>query len=522
MKVSKAYIDSSLFDRDLRFYDIKRRLESFGLKFTAKKNEATIVLHEKNVELGQWAFWFDEPFDNKQKRAFYFSADDFSKVASSVEEIEKWRDLYHQVKLEESIANSLSLVRGFDNNLFKKKHGDEAFFKFLLQYLSWYASSEWEFNFKYVASTLMELAQSQDIELSITDHLRNSENEIILVLPDNEIVSLDSPSLECSLLAGQILLGSLKSYSNDEDDGVMLSWDYIIGKLHYPIGLFSKDDGNMVLHSQGLARLKILPSECLALENGATKEIEGKTYEVVKDEFVFAGHSYFALSFNGKRNVDNEGRNLISSEELGIISSSIAHELNNPIAGILASIALLQLEDDLPDDIEKTLKDMEEGAKRCRDLIQVFLGFTKEGSSSYAQRSIKESFKQSLDMLRFRMVESDCRLNILRSDESIDFKRNINPSIMTMIFYLLMNEVLTHYSHYQLVKEEQLGTINGRMKEYEDRMAFRFDNVSLKSFLEKLNNLKLLHHLFDLSLLELKIENDKIILKDKIGMCLAD
>lgn len=517
----KAYIDSSLFDRDLRFYDIKRRMESLRLDFVDIKDDSTIVFHDDNIHEGQWSFWFDEKIPDENLRSFNFSSENFNEVEKVIPEIAKWYLLYSENQKEQAIAESLELVRNFDINSFKIKHGEEAYFRFLLQYLSWYASSEWEFSLKDVSNTLSELARSMDIDLEIipdiSSEVSKESNRIILQLPDDVLVSIHSSSLECSLVVGQIILGTLKSYSNEEEESEILSWDYVLGKLNFPVALFSKEDGNMVLHGQGFSRLKILPSECLVLENGATKEIDGKTYEVIKDCFNFSGHSYFALSFVGK---NSHNAKLISSEELGIISSSIAHELNNPIAGILASIALLQLEDDLPDDTEKTLKDMEEGAKRCRDLIQVFLGFTKEGTQNYTQRRIQDSFKQSLDMLRFRMVESDCRINFQRSSESVEFKRCINPSIMTMILYLLMNEVLTSYSHFQLIKEEQLETINGKMKEYEDRMVFKFENVNLKSFAERVQAMKLLHHLFDLSLLELTIENDRITLKDRISMSL--
>ena len=63
----------------------------------------------------------------------------------------------------------------------------------------------------------------------------------------------------------------------------------------------------------------------------------------------------------------------VSSEELGIISSSIAHELNNPLGGILAGLSVLLLED-LEMENRLSLEEMKRGTERCRQLINIFLG----------------------------------------------------------------------------------------------------------------------------------------------------
>lgn len=63
--------------------------------------------------------------------------------------------------------------------------------------------------------------------------------------------------------------------------------------------------------------------------------------------------------------------------ELGTIGSSIAHELNNPLGGLLSYLQLIRM--DLPknDPMLPDLVEMEKGALRCRDIIQNLLGFTR-------------------------------------------------------------------------------------------------------------------------------------------------
>lgn len=72
--------------------------------------------------------------------------------------------------------------------------------------------------------------------------------------------------------------------------------------------------------------------------------------------------------------------------ELGTIGSSIAHELNNPLGGLISFLQLIRM--DLPKDssIMEDLQEMEKGALRCKDIIQNLLGFTRSSALEGAQR----------------------------------------------------------------------------------------------------------------------------------------
>lgn len=63
--------------------------------------------------------------------------------------------------------------------------------------------------------------------------------------------------------------------------------------------------------------------------------------------------------------------------ELGTIGSSMAHELNNPLAGLLTFIELIKSEPDTKDEFKKELEEMEKIGFKARDIIQNLLIFSR-------------------------------------------------------------------------------------------------------------------------------------------------
>lgn len=90
------------------------------------------------------------------------------------------------------------------------------------------------------------------------------------------------------------------------------------------------------------------------------------------DQFV---HQYRDITSQ----VQEERRQTESAKllDMGILGSSIAHELNNPLGGALAYIQLLQKELPPEDPLQEDLQLMRSGAERCRSIIENLLNFTR-------------------------------------------------------------------------------------------------------------------------------------------------
>ena len=81
--------------------------------------------------------------------------------------------------------------------------------------------------------------------------------------------------------------------------------------------------------------------------------------------------------------------------ELGTISSSIAHELNNPLAGVLSYLQLILMDLSPSHSSFEDIKQMETSAMQCKEIVENLLGFSRiqddEESSKFKLQDIIEN-----------------------------------------------------------------------------------------------------------------------------------
>ena len=104
--------------------------------------------------------------------------------------------------------------------------------------------------------------------------------------------------------------------------------------------------------------------------------------------------------------------------ELGTIGSSIAHQLNNPIGGMLSHIQLLLM--DLKtldfkgkDDLYKELKEMESGTRRCAEIVRDLLGFTRRADEHEAHdHDLAEIVEQAIKITELQTRSRGIRFKL--------------------------------------------------------------------------------------------------------------
>lgn len=287
-------------------------------------------------------------------------------------------------------------------------------------------------------------------------------------------------------------------------------WEEVFALLGMPVSLISAK-GELLLHNQEFLKLGILPNQCLNLNDGAEFEKDQVLYKVYRKQVGVEERRTDLFSFVSIETAAVKRGKNISFEQLGIISSSIAHELNNPIGGILAALSLLELEDYWDDDGRMALKEMKKSAERCKNLVQIFLGFSRTSSRYHTavNRDFTSAFEQALNLVRFRMIESNSYLTIDYRDTNQTYGKEFNTSAVAMVFYLILSEVLTLFSHRRLIAGQDHAPILAKISQYDDRVEIEFnEGLNLE---ERLNNSKLMSQLLDMEGLSLYVDGHRII-----------
>lgn len=357
---------------------------------------------------------------------------------------------------------------------------------------------------KQFAKVNIEKSKFQFLSAGNLAELSASENFLLLPPFKGEFIAMemnwdedDIFKLIKRLFFFYTLVNFFKSQHDIEDpffDEAL--WEGVLDSIPFPVALLSLN-GEVHQHNSLFAKLSFPPSNCLKLKLREKIMINDIPYNIYRKEVHHLDHDkilfvFFTESFFLK----GDGNLTPSGQELGIISSSIAHELNNPIAGIQAALSLLQLDESLNQEASQTLQEMKNGAMRCKQLIETFLGFSRANPKNIVSESamspIDICYQQAQNLLRFRTVESGIRFNF-ESIKHADFRAQVNPSLLTMTFYLILGELMTLYSHQLLVanKNQIEKVIKGEIIESSQEIQIQLHelNISTLSLSKLIQNL---------------------------------
>lgn len=442
------------------------------------------------------------------------------KISSAKERIRESEYLYEKMKSIE-ILMSLENINEAKINLFN------SFLDLELQLMQEENIENWNVFFKAFSKKSHDI---QGIALLKYEELLKQEsafdeNTLLFKLPfEDYLISIHfkvfsqekDAVLVVQLLSTTMRVIELRDQKLVKGDGEIDLWKKVFSKIPYPMAIIS-DLGDLLIYNESFAKIGILPKECLRFKDLESSEIYKSFYKIKRIDFPInlLNVSYFVFYTVDKNEIpkskthkDKQIHINSTVDELGIISSSIAHELNNPLAGILAALSLLSLEDDWSVDALADLSDMKSGARRCKELVEIFLGFSKFSPSAQSKISIQDSFDQALNLLRFRMIESNLRVDIKYIGTLEKFSHQINSSVMSMIFYLISNELMTSYAHHRLVAMTNTGALEGEVLEFSNQIIIRLDEYF--EYEDKIAQSKLIQHLLIFEKLEINFLNKEI------------
>jgi signal transduction histidine kinase len=109
---------------------------------------------------------------------------------------------------------------------------------------------------------------------------------------------------------------------------------------------------------------------------------------------------------------------LMQSEKLatiGTLAGGVAHEINNPLAAILANVQLLRLDAQDPDTLD-SLQLIETGAKRCKHIVENLLNYARQSAPEHRSLSVNAVLQDTLDLLAHQVRHANVELKAVTGE----------------------------------------------------------------------------------------------------------
>ncbi len=108
--------------------------------------------------------------------------------------------------------------------------------------------------------------------------------------------------------------------------------------------------------------------------------------------------------------IQNELIHVERIASLGKLSSSVAHEINNPLSGVLTytklvhkNLSKLDVEGKAKDSMLKYLKVIEAETKRCGDIVNGLLDFSRKDQQNFENKPLHKILKDTYDLMAHQM-----------------------------------------------------------------------------------------------------------------------
>ncbi len=167
--------------------------------------------------------------------------------------------------------------------------------------------------------------------------------------------------------------------------------------------------------------------------------ISASSYPVFEED----GSINSVIQYNNDKSAEFKlYKQLIQSEKLaalGMLASNIAHEINNPLGGVLAYSQILKKEVPSTDQIYSDLDEIEKACLRGKNIISNLLDFSRDSSNDGKQLvSLDRVVKDTIPLLNICLKGHKLNVNI----EEKDIKVNGNlGELQQVVFNLITNAV---------------------------------------------------------------------------------
>ena len=142
----------------------------------------------------------------------------------------------------------------------------------------------------------------------------------------------------------------------------------------------------------------------------------------VKDEIDSISDTFYDLCLRldrSRETLDNAKKQAFQNEKmaaLGLLTSGIAHEVNNPLGGLLNCAKALREEPDNPELIERYLPLLDKGLRRIEHTMHQLLNFGRNTPLELKKIDVDQVIRECFELLSYRMQKIDLQLDLELKD----------------------------------------------------------------------------------------------------------
>ena len=122
---------------------------------------------------------------------------------------------------------------------------------------------------------------------------------------------------------------------------------------------------------------------------------------------------------------------------IGQLTSGLAHELNNPLTGVISFSALL-LQRELPEDIRQDVKIINEEAQRTANIVKNLLTFARKQPQEKQPTNINECIQKVLELRAYEQKVNNIQVNV-RFDPDLPLIMGNSSQLQQVFFNIVIN-----------------------------------------------------------------------------------